>query len=152
MAPTAAQQKDLDKAVKERESAQHTIEWLEDRLREHITTPLTEVKVERFLETLAININKVVDTHERIVANCDPADTSANKVEYQALLTKIMNIECGLYEIKKTFPAPTPRSSSGPTPVMDIRLPRLSLPTFSGKMEEWVPFRDMFSTAIHSCT
>lgn len=32
----------------------------------------------------------------------------------------------------------------------DVRLPRVNLPTFSGKYEEWQSFYDMFSTLIHN--
>ncbi|XP_011164066.1 uncharacterized protein LOC105198908 [Solenopsis invicta] len=31
-----------------------------------------------------------------------------------------------------------------------VRLPKLNLPTFSGKYEEWFPFRDTFTSVIHN--
>lgn len=34
--------------------------------------------------------------------------------------------------------------------VAHVRLPKLDLPTFSGKYEEWFPFRDTFLTVIHA--
>ena len=35
---------------------------------------------------------------------------------------------------------------------MHIRLPKLNLPTFSGKYDEWFPFFDIFNLVIHSNT
>jgi len=33
---------------------------------------------------------------------------------------------------------------------MHIRLPKLNLPTFFGKYDEWFPFFDIFNSVIHS--
>ncbi|KYN10222.1 hypothetical protein ALC57_17637 [Trachymyrmex cornetzi] len=44
------------------------------------------------------------------------------------------------------------RSSSrgAPEPASYVRLPKLSLPSFSSKYDEWFPFRDIFNSVIHS--
>lgn len=44
-----------------------------------------------------------------------------------------------------TVPAPTQESGH-----YDVRLPRIILPTFSGKYEEWQTFYDMFLSLIHN--
>lgn len=40
-----------------------------------------------------------------------------------------------------------PQAANSP---LGIRLPKLNLPTFSGKYEEWFPFRDSFNSLIHT--
>ncbi|XP_025997196.2 uncharacterized protein LOC105199694 [Solenopsis invicta] len=44
----------------------------------------------------------------------------------------------------------TARESS--RPLTHVRLPKLNLPSFSGKYDEWFPFRDTFVSVIHSNT
>jgi len=55
------------------------------------------------------------------------------------------------------FPSPTLRTSIfSPSSVRDsdrsthIRLPKLNLPTLSGKYDKWFPFFDTFNSIIHS--
>ncbi|XP_071576977.1 uncharacterized protein [Temnothorax nylanderi] len=52
--------------------------------------------------------------------------------------------------------APSPRpslSNSGVSePLCNIRLPKLDLPKFSGKYDEWFPFHDSFTSMIHANT
>ncbi|KYN24380.1 PREDICTED: uncharacterized protein LOC108758197 [Trachymyrmex cornetzi] len=57
-------------------------------------------------------------------------------------------------------PPPTPMASTSslPSTFRDsdhgarVRLPKLNLPTFSGKYDEWFPFFDTFNSVIHSNT
>lgn len=49
--------------------------------------------------------------------------------------------------------AASPTSSSPldhPLPSFNVRLPKLDLPKFSGKYDEWFPFHDAFHSVIHS--
>lgn len=43
-----------------------------------------------------------------------------------------------------------PRSSQTAVSPLSIRLPKLNLSTFTGKYEEWFPFRDSFNSLIHT--
>lgn len=43
-------------------------------------------------------------------------------------------------------------SGSQPSNDSDLRLPRLELPTFSGKYEEWLPFNNLFTSSVHKKT
>ncbi|XP_036148006.1 uncharacterized protein LOC118647346 [Monomorium pharaonis] len=48
---------------------------------------------------------------------------------------------------------PSPTTSSSPSlrdSAVHVRLPKLSLPTFSGKYDDWFPFFDAFNSIIHS--
>lgn len=50
-----------------------------------------------------------------------------------------------------TTPSPSTSSSSGfQEAAMHVRLPKLSLPTFGGKYDDWFPFFDAFNSIIHS--
>ncbi|XP_036138905.1 uncharacterized protein LOC118644436 [Monomorium pharaonis] len=50
-----------------------------------------------------------------------------------------------------TAPSPTPSNvSDAPSSSFNVRLPKLDLPKFSGKYDEWVPFCNAFRSAIHS--
>lgn len=47
-------------------------------------------------------------------------------------------------------PPPMVSSASDSRPAANVRLPKLDLPKFSGKYDEWFPFRDAFHSVIHS--
>ncbi|CAG7732881.1 unnamed protein product, partial [Allacma fusca] len=53
-------------------------------------------------------------------------------------------IQMGTPSSSHQGPAPTVPSTQKP------KLPQLSLPTFDGKFEEWLPFRDCYNQAVHS--
>jgi len=42
------------------------------------------------------------------------------------------------------------RSHESPESLTNVRLPKLDLPSFSGKYDEWFPFSDIFNSVIHS--
>jgi len=42
------------------------------------------------------------------------------------------------------------RSHESPESSTNVRLPKLDLPSFSGKYDEWFPFSDIFNSVIHS--
>ncbi|XP_018403198.1 PREDICTED: uncharacterized protein LOC108780103 [Cyphomyrmex costatus] len=46
--------------------------------------------------------------------------------------------------------SPSSSSVRGSDSEMHIRLPKLNLPSFSGKYDEWFPFFDTFNSVIHS--
>lgn len=46
-------------------------------------------------------------------------------------------------------PEGTPVSQGTNFPNEHLKLPRVTLPTFSGKYEQWIPFRNMFLSMIH---
>ncbi|XP_018399979.1 PREDICTED: uncharacterized protein LOC108777551, partial [Cyphomyrmex costatus] len=54
---------------------------------------------------------------------------------------------------RSSAPSPAPSSASnGHDSNAHVRLPKLNLPTFSGKYDEWFPFFDTFNAIIHSNT
>lgn len=150
MALSAAQIKEVEKASKEIESCRVTITWLAKKEALHATTPIVEVIVDQYLNTLKINQDKVEDAFQRIFIN-DPIDPILQNQAFETLMDIIMDLTGKLLTIKSSFPL-SAGGSGGPTPPpkMDIKLPQLELPLFDRKIEDWMAFRDMFTAAIHS--
>jgi hypothetical protein len=143
------------KAEKEQDSVKVSLSWLEKIFNDNATTPIPEIKVDHYLETVANNQAKIEDTFQRIVAVCDPADLDPHTINYTSLLDRAVELKFQFSVIKKAF-VQVPTASTASTAASqstssgsDIRLPRLTLPTFDGKIEEWTTFKDMFTTAIH---
>ncbi|OXA52291.1 hypothetical protein Fcan01_12841 [Folsomia candida] len=78
-----------------------------------------------------------------------------HQLEYMRLLRKTDRLLSAFTGIRMSFPnsstsiqIPIPGTPVLPSTV-DIRLPRLELPTFDGTLNDWVSFRDLFVTAVH---
>lgn len=72
---------------------------------------------------------------------------------FYTLCAKIKRCISHTYSNRET--AAVSRSSSHSAETMTdslsrVRLPKISLPTFSGKHEEWLPFHDIFKSIIHN--
>ncbi|OXA48900.1 uncharacterized protein LOC110855150 [Folsomia candida] len=142
----------LAKAVNERSAIKATLEWLEKQVANHATKPVTEIKAKQYLETVTKNQEKVEDSFERILANLEGADVTPHAKEYTTLLEISFEIKSEIGEILAKFGTPTTTTTTPKTPPTgaDVKLPRLNLPQFDGKIEDWASFRDLFITAIHN--
>lgn len=45
-----------------------------------------------------------------------------------------------------------PQTTEAKAPAVEVRLPKLELPTFGGNLEEWLSFRDLYVAAVHDNT
>ncbi|XP_058808629.1 uncharacterized protein LOC131674125 [Phymastichus coffea] len=59
------------------------------------------------------------------------------------------HVRCIASEDRSTLTATSSEAASDPT-VPAVKLPRLSIPTFSGKPEDWESFRDLFLDLVHN--
>ena len=50
----------------------------------------------------------------------------------------------GMLEATKPIPSPSPPQGSG------VKLPKIDVPTFDGKMLNWTTFWEQFKVSIHS--
>lgn len=71
--------------------------------------------------------------------------------DYIAVVEEAYHCNKGIlldYAAHFTSPAPAPVAGSSEQPQHRTTLPRIQLPEFSGKYEEWPPFRDLFQSII----
>ncbi|KAL0810597.1 hypothetical protein ABMA28_010714 [Loxostege sticticalis] len=62
-------------------------------------------------------------------------------IDYKSSLKELLSQQCGLH---------TDKQQSSPSENSDVKLPRIQLPIFTGKYEEWQTFHDMFTSLIHN--
>ena len=141
----------LASLIRERETATRTVVYLERKVDEHKSVPLTIVKVQQHLESVARVQEKIDENFQKIVNLCDPADCDSHAADYEALMDRILDARSKLTVLMESL---TPKVQVAPSSIppmnSDIRLPRLTLPIFEGRLKEWSAFRDMFITTIHN--
>lgn len=148
MAPPTA----LDKAIHERKSVTDTIDYLQIESDNHATRPLNLPSTLHFLAMAETAQKEVMAIHNKIQAT-SPPDMAPHNAEYQILLGKAARVVIAFTTIKMSFPGTSTGHGSGThIPSPDIKLPRLELPSFDGTLQDWVSFRDMFVTTVHSNT
>ncbi|XP_062704313.1 uncharacterized protein LOC134286676 [Aedes albopictus] len=117
---------------------------------------LEEVYVEFFV--LREKIELLMEDEEDDGDDIDPAEKDAtNRVQQNFLAAEnFENRYCKLkVALLKLLPPKDPPQRSGGTPAEQatthskVKLPEISLPVFSGKLGEWVMFRDTFRSLIH---
>ncbi|KAL0828965.1 hypothetical protein ABMA28_003856 [Loxostege sticticalis] len=62
-------------------------------------------------------------------------------IDYKSSLKELISQQSGLH---------TEKHQSSPSENVDVKLPRIQLPIFTGKYEEWQTFHDMFTSLIHN--
>ncbi|KAL0901649.1 hypothetical protein ABMA27_006857 [Loxostege sticticalis] len=62
-------------------------------------------------------------------------------IDYKSSLKELLSQQCGLHTERQKHSSPSENS--------DLKLPRIQLPIFTGKYEEWQTFHDMFTSLIH---
>ncbi|OXA47089.1 LINE-1 retrotransposable element ORF2 protein [Folsomia candida] len=150
MAPSA-----LDKAESDRESVSDTLDYVELELTDHATTPLGERSVINQINILKTAQIDIMETHKKIIS-ISPPDMKPHQVEYMRLLRKTDRLLSAFTGIRMSFPnsstsipIPIPGTPVQPSSV-DIRLPRLELPTFDGTLNDWSQVRGEASRQISS--
>lgn len=135
-------------------------EVLEKTFRNYKKTPkdrLTSVYTEAKLETLEALWAQFVQDHSLLVSEVGKADRE--KIEYFSKDRYMQFEEC--YTIFKsvlkehlqkndTSKVVAEKSVQPSTSSCDVKLPRITLPSFSGKYNDWQTFYDMFLSLIHN--
>lgn len=110
------------------------------------------------LETMELNFSKFYDTQEKIEAideseldKRDTYETFYNKAKSQAKkLLREFNVTNNPTSLPpSTFEAPLPQIVTQPSNEFSVKIPTVSLPSFSGSVEEWPTFIDNFTRVIH---
>lgn len=63
-----------------------------------------------------------------------------------------INYKCDLKKYKFQETTGTKGQSASEHQCSSLRLPKITIPTFSGKYDEWITFRDLFKSLVHSNT
>ncbi|XP_073950941.1 uncharacterized protein [Choristoneura fumiferana] len=122
--------------------------------KDRITVPYVDARLEA-LEKLWQQFSSM---HEKLVA--ESSQTELEKSVYVTQAIYDATDECYLdykCELKTTLstltPLPSsessPQSSSSTSKTMQVRLPKITIPVFSGQYSEWISFRDLFVSLIH---
>ena len=145
MAPTSQ----LEKAEKERENHDSFLTWLEGKIPIPPAAPLEKTDIQHYLSEVSQLWTELLDTHKKILS-CSPVDPTPYNSQHYKLLDRATQFKLTLHRSLAALPAePIIPVISAPKPV-EVKLPQLKLPTFCGDVNEWISFRDLFTTTIHT--
>jgi len=143
MAPT-----NLEKAVADRDALIVCLELAADHLKENSINPLEQDKITDLIQLLIQTQSDLMDVNRRIIGYA-PSDINQHTTTFKTLYTQALSLLSSLRSLKSsgsTTSIPMASSSSS----CEVRLPPLELPFFNGDLLQWVPFRDMFQSAVHN--
>jgi hypothetical protein len=117
---------------------------------------MNEPEVDTYISKIQSRESDVLDTHYKIMSCCDPENAQAYRDGLIELTNQIDQMLCDLAELKAAFVKPEPKAegrsndtNSGHTN-SHIKLPRLDPPKFDGDLNEWLSFKDLFTSAVHN--
>ena len=119
---------------------------------------LTQSYIETRVESLEVQWKQFVDTHRRIIEKATDEELQRNvyftadtyDLTEELYITYKSELKEHLLQTslrKSAQPSNNQQSQNGST--SNVKLPQISLPTFSGLYSEWVTFRDLFKSLIH---
>lgn len=149
MAPPTSFEKDES----DREYIRDNVEFLQTQLDSHKTTKLTKIQVKQFLDQVEDTQQSLSTNHSNMRHHAPKStDMKSFVADYFDLRNHLSRLFSSFHGLYASFPAdtatPPPTSTSTHHPPAGIKLPPLELPKFSGNLQEWVSFRDMFKTTI----
>lgn len=123
--------------------------------RERITDTYVETRLEN-LEQLWVDFKS---EHQCLIQNYDEAELEKTDYIKNDLYEKSEDIyidyKCELRKnlskaIRQRASSIAHTSTEGVISSATVKLPKITIPTFSGKYEEWTTFRDLFTSLVHS--
>ncbi|OXA42254.1 uncharacterized protein LOC110859464 [Folsomia candida] len=145
MAPSA-----IDKVERDRDTVKVNLTWLEKRFNDHVTAPAPEAKIRHYIKTVERAQEKIEDLFQKIASIVDPKDMDPHSAEYMSMKDRALELEHQFATVLKTFAVPVIPTAASPSTPSTLQLPKLTLPTFDGDLNEWIAFRDMFTNAVHN--
>lgn len=150
MAPTA-----FEKAERDRTAIKDNIDFLEQVLTDHNngTSAATREEADKFREEADQNRIQLTDNMKELrLAAPKDKDMNPYVQEFQTLKRAATKLHSSFHGIFMSFPPPANPAATATTTSSkpNIKLPPLELPQFGGDLQQWVPFRDLYVTAIHS--
>ncbi|CAG7696131.1 unnamed protein product, partial [Allacma fusca] len=98
-----------------------------------------------------LNIN-----HFAILDLCKTqSEFDAQQGDFDISESRVIEMRAKLFSVSRYQPTSHPMQNSSASfhaepKVQDVRLPKLDLPTFSGSIQDWMSFHDLFSATIHN--
>jgi len=144
---------DRASAMRKRTSAKSWVTKFKERLEAHLAvSPLDKLLVETSLKKLEDKIDQVYILQEEIESYLK-TDQEVRE-ESQVVTEFLIDGEKVVHRAKQTLLDldKTARDADvkKKTPKVDARLPKLSMPKFSGELMEWESFWDQFEAMVHS--
>ena len=121
-------------------------------------------KIKCSLERCREQVSKIEELNERIINELTEGDTISEEIEAERsriddndlrIKTTIKALEMAEERIEQAADAAprqpqTVTEDSQQTSTSGLKLPKISLPTFTGKYSEWTPFSDTFNSTMDS--
>ena len=121
-------------------------------------------KIKCFLERCREQVSKIEELNERIINELTEGNTISEEIEAEKsriddndlrIKTTIKALEMAKERIEQAADAAprqpqTVTEDNQQTSTSGLKLPKLSLPTFTGKYSEWTPFSDTFNSTVDS--
>ncbi len=143
----------LEKDEADRLAITDHLDFLETELTRHAATPLLSQEATDYLKEVAASKSQLIGNQRNMRHHAPKTtDMTAYVAEYNLLLAKATRLHAAFHGIMMSFPVtaspPPPPPTGGTTP--SIKLPTLELPKFGGNLQDWISFRDLFTSAIHN--
>lgn len=89
------------------------------------------------------------DLLDNLALHCkDEEQFTQHEEEIETISNKLERLKLQLLKAIQT----SQTTEAAKVPAVEVRLPKLELPTFDGNLEEWLSFRDLYVAAVHDNT
>ncbi|XP_053691334.1 uncharacterized protein LOC128739859 [Sabethes cyaneus] len=126
-----------------------------EQYRDDTRSAEVNVRLEQ-LDRLWDKMNEAIDDVESHEESIEEADSFVkNRIDFENRFYELKAFLVGKQreDCDQTVLNQTTRSLDNPPgPTPHVRLPQITLPKFSGKIDEWLTFRDLFTSLIHRQT
>ncbi|CAK1577881.1 unnamed protein product [Parnassius mnemosyne] len=148
----------MDKIINLQRETQNVINKAYSNYKKCPKERLTYEYLETRLEILDSNWQSFIDNHKKLYEHVKPEDLQTSdyvKLEvYDKTEDTYIVYKSHMKSAKnKLCPSEEKPQRSDLTPFLDkqcaVKLPRITIPTFSGKYSEWTTFRDLFLSLVH---
>jgi Protein of unknown function (DUF1759). len=118
---------------------------LEKSIREQTDLPQDHASCNMYIER-ANNLLKISDDLlDNFAIHTQDEEYQQHEDEISAISEKLEKLKLQLLKTAQT----AQQASEVKLPTVEVRLPKLELPTFDGNLDEWLSFRDLFMAAVH---
>lgn len=144
----------FEKDEADRAAIKDHLDFLDGELIRHAAMPLLIQEADDYLIEAAENKKQLIDNQRNMRHHAPKTiDMGPYILGYNSLLAQATRLHAAFHGIRMSFPVtarPPPAAAASTGATQSIKLPPLELPRFSGNLQEWVSFRDLYTTAIHN--